>query len=127
MGLLDLDDFKQINDRLGHNTGDAALVHLADVVRSMLRSQDLLARYGGEEFVLLLPDTALPDGIEALQRLQRELTTRFFLQDNEKILITFSAGVAQALEGETGAELVRRADQGMYLAKRAGKNRVMAA
>ena len=127
VGLLDLDDFKQINDRLGHNTGDAALVHLADVVRSMLRSQDLLARYGGEEFVLLLPDTALPDGIEALQRLQRELTTRFFLQDNEKILITFSAGVAQALEGETGAELVRRADQGMYLAKRAGKNRVMAA
>ena len=127
VGLLDLDDFKQINDRLGHDTGDAALVHLADVVRSMLRPQDLLARYGGEEFVLLLPDTKLQDGIEAMQRLQRELTTRFFLQDNEKILITFSAGVAQATAGETGAELVRRADQGMYLAKRAGKNRVMAA
>ena len=67
------------------------------------------------------PQTAL------MQRLQRELTKRFFLQGNEKILITFSAGVAQATPTETGAELIRRADQGMYLAKRAGKNRVMAA
>ena len=127
VGLLDLDNFKQINDRLGHDTGDAALVHLAEVVRSVMRPQDMLARYGGEEFVLLLPDTVLPEGIEALQNLQRELTTRFFLQDNEKILITFSAGVAQATKGETSAELLRRADQGMYLAKHAGKNRVMAA
>ena len=127
VALLDVDDFKKINDRLGHDTGDAALVHLAQVVRSVIRPQDMLARYGGEEFVLLLPDTPLPEGIEALQRLQRELTTRFFLQGNEKILITFSAGVAQATPTETGAELIRRADQGMYLAKRAGKNRVMAA
>ena len=124
--LLDVDDFKKINDQLGHDTGDAALVHLAEVVRSTIRPQDMLARYGGEEFVLLLPDTVLPEGIEALQRLQRELTTRFFLQGNAKTLITFSAGVAQATAGETGAELIRRADQGMYLAKRAGKNRVMA-
>ena len=127
VGLLDVDDFKKINDQLGHSTGDAALVHLAEVVRSVIRPQDMLARYGGEEFVLLLPDTALAEGIEALQRLQRELTTRFFLQGNEKVLITFSAGVAQATEDETGAEIIRRADQGMYLAKRAGKNRVMAA
>jgi diguanylate cyclase len=126
-GLLDVDNFKQINDRLGHSTGDAALVHLAEVMRTVMRPQDMLARYGGEEFVLLLPNTVLPEGIEALQRLQRELTTRFFLQGNEKLLITFSAGVAQATEGETGTDLVRRADQGMYLAKRAGKNRVMAA
>ncbi|MDY0106495.1 MAG: GGDEF domain-containing protein [Giesbergeria sp.] len=127
VALLDVDNFKQINDRLGHESGDAALVHLASVVRSVLRPQDMLARYGGEEFVVVLPDTALPQGVEAMQRLQRELTTRFFLRNNEKILITFSAGVAQLASTETAAEAIRRADQSMYLAKRAGKNRVMAA
>ncbi len=127
VALLDVDNFKQINDRLGHDTGDAALVHLASVVREVMRPQDMLARYGGEEFVVVLPDTALPQGVEAMQRLQRELTTRFFLRNNEKILITFSAGVAQMTSTETATEAIRRADQSMYLAKRAGKNRVMAA
>ena len=127
VSLLDVDNFKQINDRLGHESGDAALVHLANVVREVLRPQDMLARYGGEEFVVVLPDTALPQGVEAMQRLQRELTTRIFLRNNEKLLITFSAGVAQITPTETSTEAIRRADQSMYLAKRAGKNRVMAA
>ena len=127
VALLDVDNFKQINDRLGHESGDAALVHLTTVVREVLRPQDLLARYGGEEFVVVLPDTSLPQGVEAMQRLQRELTTRFFLRNNEKLLITFSAGVAQITPTETSTEAIRRADQSMYLAKRAGKNRVMAA
>lgn len=127
VSLLDVDNFKQINDRLGHESGDAALVHLSNVVREVLRPQDMLARYGGEEFVVVLPDTALPQGVEAMQRLQRELTTRFFLRNNEKLLITFSAGVAQISPTETSTEAIRRADQSMYLAKRAGKNRVMAA
>lgn len=127
VALLDIDNFKQINDRLGHEAGDAALVHLADVVRSVMRPQDMLARYGGEEFVLVLPSTPLAQGIEAMQRLQRELTRRFFLRENEKVLITFSAGVAQVTAEETSSETIRRADQGMYLAKRSGKNRVMAA
>jgi diguanylate cyclase len=127
VALLDVDNFKSINDRLGHDTGDAALVHLADVARSALRPQDMLARYGGEEFVVVLPETGQAQGIEAMTRLQRELTTRFFLQNNEKILITFSAGVAQLGAEEGSTEALRRADQGMYLAKRAGKNRVVAA
>ena len=127
VALLDVDNFKQINDRLGHDSGDAALVHLADVVRTVMRPQDMLARYGGEEFVMVLPDTPLSQGVEAMQRLQRELTTRFFLRNNERILITFSAGVAQITSTESGAEAIQRADQGMYLAKRSGKNRVMAA
>ena len=127
VALLDVDNFKQLNDRLGHDTGDAALVHLANVVRAVMRPQDQLARYGGEEFVILLPDTTQEQGVEAMQRLQRELTTRFFLRNNEKVLITFSAGVAQMTPQETATEAIRRADQGMYLAKRAGKNRVIAA
>lgn len=127
LALLDVDNFKLINDRLGHDTGDATLVHLADVVRSVMRPQDMLSRYGGEEFVLVLPDTTVAQGMEAMQRLQRALTTQFFLKDNEKVLITFSAGVAQLTETETSAEAIHRADQAMYLAKRSGKNLVMAA
>ena len=127
MGMLDIDNFKLLNDRLGHASGDSALTHLANVAREVMRPQDSLARYGGEEFVLLLPDTALDQGIEAMTRLQRELTKRFFMAGTEKILITFSAGVAQLGEEENGNEAIRRADQAMYLAKRAGKNRVLGA
>ena len=127
LALLDIDNFTSINDRLGHTVGDAALVHLAQVTREVMRPQDLLARYGGEEFVLLLPDTNVESGVAAMTRLQRELTTRFFLQGSEKILITFSAGVAQLHDSETSMDALQRADKSMYLAKRSGKNRVMAA
>lgn len=127
VSLLDIDNFKKLNDSKGHATGDQALAHLAQVARECMRPQDTLARYGGEEFVILMPDTPLDKGVEAMTRLQRELTTRFFLAGAEKILITFSAGVAQLTEGETGADAIKRADQAMYLAKRAGKNRVLAA
>ncbi len=125
LALLDIDNFKKINDRLGHETGDAALIHLVKVVREYIRPFDSLARFGGEEFVILMPDTALDEAITAMTRLQRELTKNFFLADNEKILITFSAGVAQMNDSESGADAIRRADKAMYLAKRAGKNRVM--
>ncbi len=127
LALLDVDNFKTINDRLGHSGGDAALVHLAQVTREVMRPQDLLARYGGEEFVLVLPDTLAASGVTAMTRLQRELTTRFFLQGTEKVLITFSAGVAQLHDNESSADAIIRADKAMYLAKRSGKNRVMAA
>ena len=127
LALLDIDNFKRINDNLGHTTGDLALAHLAQVARECMRPQDTLARYGGEEFVILLPDTALDKGIEAMTRLQRELTKRFFLAGAEKILITFSAGVAQLAADEEGSAAIKRADQAMYTAKRAGKNRVLGA
>ena len=127
ISLLDIDNFKKLNDTKGHATGDQALAHLAAVARECMRPQDILARYGGEEFVILMPDTPLDRGVEAMTRLQRELTKRFFLTGSEKILITFSAGVAQLAEGESGIEAIKRADQAMYLAKRSGKNRVLAA
>ncbi len=126
IALLDVDDFKAINDRLGHAAGDEALVHLAEVTRQGLRPQDQLARYGGEEFVIILPDTMVDEGVQVMRRLQRELTTRYFLKDGERMLITFSAGVAQLLGKDDVSDAIRRADQGMYLAKRSGKNRVVA-
>jgi diguanylate cyclase len=125
VALLDIDNFKKINDSQGHAVGDAALAHLANVARESLRPQDTLARYGGEEFVILLPDTPLDKGIEAMTRLQRELTKKFFLAGTEKLLITFSAGVAQLAPQEEAMDAIKRADQAMYLAKRAGKNRVL--
>lgn len=124
--MLDIDNFKRLNDRLGHEVGDNALIHLVSVARSCMRPSDTLARYGGEEFIILMPDTLLDHGVEAVVRLQRELTKAFFLSGNEKVLITFSAGVAQLAPGESGHAAIKRADRAMYLAKRAGKNRVVA-
>lgn len=125
--VIDLDNFKKLNDRLGHQAGDEALRHLVSVVRSMLRPSDTIGRYGGEEFVLLLPETPVEDARMVVERLQRELTRQFFLHNNEKVLITFSAGVAGMRPGETGAQALARADEAMYQAKRKGRNRVLLA
>ncbi len=127
LAMLDIDNFKVLNDTHGHNTGDAALTHLVAVARTSMRPQDTMARYGGEEFVILLPDTSVDHAVEAMQRLQRELTKRFFLQDKQRLMITFSAGVAVLEANETPDDAIKRADHAMYLAKRAGKNRVFAA
>jgi diguanylate cyclase len=127
MSMLDIDNFKKLNDARGHATGDAALAHIATVTRECMRPQDTLARYGGEEFVIVMPDTELDQAIEAMTRLQRELTKRYFLAGNEKLVITFSAGVVQLAADEAAQDAIKRADQAMYLAKRAGKNRVISA
>lgn len=127
VALLDVDDFKKLNDTFGHTTGDEALKHLASVIRTNIRPQDSAGRYGGEEFLILLPDTGLQEGLSALQRLQRELTKRFFLHDNQRLLITFSAGVAEVQSSEEHVQhVIDRADKAMYRAKKAGKNRVEA-
>lgn len=126
IAVLDIDDFKKLNDSFGHQAGDAALVHLTSVIRDCLRPQDSVARYGGEEFVIIFPDTQLDEGKQALVRLQRELTKKFFLHENQKLLITFSAGVTQLDPDSTPEQAIRQADELMYQAKRAGKNRVVA-
>lgn len=127
MALLDIDNFKKLNDTLGHVVGDAALVHLTKVVTEAMRPQDMLARYGGEEFVVLLPNTAVEDAVAVMTRVQRELTREFFLHKNEKVLITFSCGVAEIKGNEYPYEALKRADGAMYMAKRVGKNQVIPA
>ena len=127
VALIDIDNFKKLNDSMGHDTGDEALIHLATVCRETLRPQDTVARYGGEEFIILLPDTPLDDASTALTRLQRELTRKFFLHGNDKVLITFSAGVTQMKTEDNQATVIKRADEAMYQAKQTGKNRVVSA
>ncbi len=127
LAMIDIDHFKKINDRLGHSTGDVALVHLAKVVKSIIRSTDVLARYGGEEFIIILPGTKEDDAIEVIKGVQRDLTKNFFLQNNERVLITFSAGVAERFSNETVDEVLPRADAALYKAKQTGRNRVIGA
>jgi diguanylate cyclase len=124
IALLDIDHFKKLNDSLGHQAGDEALKHLTRVVRDLMRPTDTLGRYGGEEFLILLPNTGQDEAVTILKRLQRELTRQFFLHDNNKVLITFSAGVAERSQDEAQTALVARADAAMYRAKAAGRNRV---
>ncbi len=127
VALLDIDDFKRLNDNMGHQVGDKALVHLCNVIKDTLRPSDAVARYGGEEFVIVLPDIAAEEASGIVERLQRELTRQFFMHENERVLVTFSAGVAQREEAEPQEEVIGRADKAMYQAKRAGKNRVVVA
>ncbi len=123
--LLDIDDFKRINDTHGHQVGDQALVHLAQVLRQAVRPSDVVARFGGEEFVILLPATRAKEAESVMARMQRDLTRRYFLHRNERLLVTFSAGVTEGANGETADSLMARADRALYLAKQRGKNRVV--
>lgn len=123
IGLLDVDNFKKLNDTLGHQTGDEALKFLARRVGECLRPVDVVARYGGEEFVVLLPDTPADEGQQVLTRLQRTLSAEFFTHEDKKVFITFSAGVTAYRVGEAIEAALERADMGLYEAKRTGKNR----
>lgn len=123
VGLLDIDNFKRLNDELGHSVGDEALRSLAAVVSRTLRPTDLTARYGGEEFVVLLPDTPVEEGQLILTRLQRSLSGGLFMHEQKQIFVTFSAGVTTYRPGERLEDALERADQALYEAKRTGKNK----
>lgn len=123
VGLLDIDDFKRLNDSLGHAAGDQALVALAQRVQQSLRPMDQVARYGGEEFVVLLPQTPAAEAQQVLARLQRSLSASLFLHDEQPVFVTFSAGVSEYRDGERIEEVLERADEALYEAKRTGKNR----
>lgn len=127
MAIIDLDNFKGVNDIYGHQAGDNVLLHLVNLARETLRPSDVIARYGGEEFVILLPSTGLEPGAETIRRLQRNLVKNPYLHQGKPIQMTFSAGVALWKKNETEVSLIERADESMYRAKNALKNCVMTA
>ena len=127
VGLIDIDNFKKLNDTLGHAAGDVALQLLAAAVRDRLRPVDHLARFGGEEFVVLMPGAAVDEASQALTRLQRSLSEALFLHEGREVFVTFSAGVTAWRPGEALQPALERADEGLYEAKRTGKNRTCVA
>ena len=127
IGLIDIDNFKKLNDSLGHAAGDVALQSLAARVKEWLRPVDHIARFGGEEFVLLLPATPVDEAQQALTRLQRRLSASLFMHEGQEVFVTFSAGVTAWRAGETVEAALARADEGLYEAKRTGKNRTCVA
>jgi len=126
VALIDIDNFKKLNDRLGHANGDEALKFLTQRVQQTLRPGDTLARYGGEEFVVLLPATPIEEAQRVLTRVQRSLSAELFMSDAEgQVFVTFSAGVTAWRLGEELVASLERADEALYEAKRSGKNRTL--
>jgi diguanylate cyclase (GGDEF)-like protein len=125
VAYVDIDDFKQINDRFGHPTGDALLVWVGKTLRENLRDTDAVARIGGDEFAILLPETGEQAGDKVLQKLHAVLQNRM---DEHGWPVTFSIGAVTFMSApDTLDEMVSEADRLMYAAKRAGKNRVQQA
>ena len=125
--MIDVDNFKSVNDRYGHQAGDAALVHIASTLRRTLRPVDVVARYGGEEFAVLLPDSDEQAALAAISRVQRVLRTTLPKSSLPMRTLTFSAGIARRERGEYQTETISHADAALLDAKEAGKNRVFLA
>jgi diguanylate cyclase (GGDEF)-like protein len=127
--VIDIDHFKQINDRYGHQRGDAILAELANRVVTETRAQvDTVARYGGEEFVLLLPETPIEGGRVVAEKIRESIASKPFGSEGEAISVTVSIGLACFPQhGSTAQTLLRAADQALYEAKGRGRNVVVSA
>ena len=124
IAIIDIDDFKRINDLYGHFAGDAALVHLASSMTKSSRQGDILARWGGEEFVVLFRSTGSKAAGEAAERIRHLLASEPIKLDGISEIVRASIGVATIQNGDTIESLVSRADKALYRAKAGGKNRV---
>ncbi|MEP4547228.1 MAG: diguanylate cyclase [Saccharospirillum sp.] len=123
VALIDIDLFKTINDQYGHLAGDKVLKVLAKEMRSQLRQSDYLARFGGEEFVLLLPQTPIDAGMQAVEKMRLHISQCPFNFQGKPVQITFSAGVSAYRNGESADQWLHRADEALYASKDAGRNR----
>ena len=127
--LLDIDNFKNINDDFGHQTGDRMLVAMANKCHGFIRSDDFLARYGGEEFVVVLPGASLRNAVKKGKLICKEIAkSRYTLGEDKEdtvISITVSIGASVHKKGDTVETIIERADKALYAAKQAGKNRVV--
>ena len=125
--LIDLDDFKQINDRHGHAMGDFALIELAKIFQEAIRKQDIVGRWGGEEFLMILPNTNMDNARTLAERLSEQISEINFSKESSSLHITISIGIAYASEADESIDtILKKADDALYLAK-ATKNTVITA
>jgi diguanylate cyclase (GGDEF)-like protein len=121
--MLDIDNFKQVNDQHGHLVGDAAIIRLADLLKEQLRKVDFCGRYGGEEFVLCLPDTPLLGALDVAERIRKQVTTIVVdTVESKTVHITISLGIAENSDDPSVESILKRADKALYDAKAAGRN-----
>ncbi len=126
--MIDIDHFKEVNDRYGHEAGDRALAHVARLMTQTLRAQDRLARYGGEEFVVMLPASGLARGLAEAEALRLAVRHSPLVHGELSVALSVSIGVAEwAGPAEDPARLLVQADDALYRAKRLGRDRVEAA
>ena len=126
MVMLDIDHFKRINDTYGHLCGDEILKGLATLIKSCLRSMDVVARYGGEEFAILLPETNGPEAVQTAERIRRAVEETAFMGTEQGLKITVSQGVATypSPDVHDRFDIIAKADEALYEAKESGRNRV---
>jgi two-component system cell cycle response regulator len=124
--IIDLDNFKQVNDTFGHQAGDQVLKTFARILKDSCRGHDLVARFGGEEFAIILSQTKAATAHAIAQRIRNRLEKTVFTFDDRQLQMTASIGLTTSLEGSTifTANLVKQADRALYQAKRTGKNKV---
>ncbi|AJC81765.1 GGDEF domain-containing protein (plasmid) [Rhizobium etli bv. phaseoli str. IE4803] len=127
LAVFDIDNFKRINDRLGHHAGDLVLRDFAHRIHQNVRRNDCFGRVGGEEFLLVMPATAPEDALVMVERMLTVIRFSRPLADSPDFSYTCSAGIAASLPTDTASELYRRADQALYDAKLSGRDRVRAA
>jgi diguanylate cyclase (GGDEF)-like protein len=126
--MIDADHFKEYNDTLGHQAGDALLKVIGDILRESLRSMDYASRYGGDEFLVLLPEVRIDGAVEVAERIREKVTEARLRRGTESAAVTVSIGVASFPEhGETPEAIIAGADGALYHAKRKGRNRVVVA
>jgi diguanylate cyclase (GGDEF)-like protein len=123
--LLDIDHFKEYNDKYGHLEGDKVLVRFSQIIKSCLRTNDSAYRYGGEEFTVILPETAGEEATTVAQRIRAALEAEpFSPEDGEEVTVTISIGLTEYHPKEELSTFIQRADQAMYRSKRSGRNKV---
>jgi len=120
--VVDIDNFKHINDKYGHRAGDKALRIIANQLRKMTRETDFIARYGGDEFVLLLPETTSEGAMHIAKKLLDTVESCAFHFREKKVTITISCGISEFRKGDTPADAFERADQALYRSKHRGRN-----
>jgi diguanylate cyclase len=123
--MIDIDDFKIINDNYGHQKGDKILRMLGELIKKNIRTDDICVRYGGEEFLLAFKNTDNETALKILERIKSSFCEQIFYRDGKEIFCTISVGLALGDKDEDNESIISNADKALYQAKRNGKNSIM--